>query len=163
MSKLRRSRARGLENQHVFESVGQMVLAANNVANAQVHSVCTGSQVISRHAVAAQQRKVLDVGGRLHLLAVHCVGKSHQLPALPRHAKTQSKWFSRGGAAVALGSGEVSHSGIEKPSLLRAGSLGLSGMCRRKIAIGKSLLENSFGHAAMKLDALGLLVFFVPH
>src|SRR6202040_425289 len=94
--------------------------------------------------------------------AVHRIGKSHQLPALARHAKTQSKWFSRGGAAVALGRGEVPHSGIEKPSLLRARSLAFSGMCRGKIAVGKSLLENSFGRAAVKLDALGLLVFFVP-
>src|SRR5260370_14816319 len=118
--------------------------------------------MISRHAVAEQQRKVFDVGGGLHLLAVHCVSKSHQLATLARHAKTQSKGFSRGGAAAALGRGEVSHSGIEKPSLLRARSLAFSGMCRRKIAVGKSLLENSLGHAAMTLDALGLLVFFFP-
>src|ERR1700686_3312096 len=155
MSKLRRRRARGLENQHVFESVGQMVLATNNVANAQVGIVCTGSQVISWHAVAAQQRKVFDVGGGLHLLAVHCVGKADQLPVLARHAKTQSKWFSCAGAAVALGRGEVSHSGIEKPSLLRARSLAFSGMCRRKIAVGRSLLEKSSGRAAMKSVALG--------
>src|SRR5258708_7810339 len=162
MSKLRRRRARGLENQPVFERVGQMVLAANNVANAQVGIVCTRSQVISRHAVAAQQSEVFDVGGGLHLLAVHCVSKSHPLAALARHAKTQTKWFSCGGAAARLGRREVTHYGIEKPSLRRAGSLAFSGMCRGKIAVGKPLLENSFGHAAMKLDAFGLLVFFVP-
>jgi len=33
---------------------------------------------------------------------------------------------------------------------------------RRKVAIGKSLGERSFGLLAMQLKALGLLVFFVP-
>ena len=67
MRELRRLDAERLENQHVLEGVGQMILAANDVADAQIGIVGAGGHVIGRHAVAAQQREIFDIGRRLSL------------------------------------------------------------------------------------------------
>ena len=61
-----------------------MILAANDVADAQVGIVGAGGQVIGRHAVAAQQREVLDIGSGFRLLAVDRVGEMRQ--CRPRRA-----------------------------------------------------------------------------
>ena len=50
-------RRRGFEDQLVLEGVGEMLLAADDVADAQVGVVGAVGQVIGGHAVAAQQRE----------------------------------------------------------------------------------------------------------
>ena len=79
-----------------------MILAANNVADAQVHVVGAGRHVIGRNAVAAQQREIFDVGRQLGLLAIHGVVKLHGVRTFARHAKPQHKWLARIGAALAF-------------------------------------------------------------
>ena len=79
-----------------------MILAANDVADAQVDIVGAGRHVISGNAVAAQQREILDVGGQLGLLAVDRIVKLHRVRALARHAKAQHEWLARIGAALAF-------------------------------------------------------------
>ena len=78
MRELRRLETGGFENQYMFVRIRQMVLAANDVADAQVGVVGARGQVIGRHAVGAQQGEVFDVGAGLHLLAVNRVGKAHR-------------------------------------------------------------------------------------
>ncbi len=70
MRELRRLQARSAENQDVFERVGEMILPAHDVADAQIGVVGAGGQMIRRAAIAAQQREVFDVGGHLRLLAI---------------------------------------------------------------------------------------------
>ena len=55
------------KDQHVLEGVGQMILPADDVADAQIGIVGAGGQMIGRHAVAAQQREILDVGRRFSI------------------------------------------------------------------------------------------------
>ena len=62
--------AGGLEDQDVLEGVGEVVLAADDVADAQIHVVGAGCQVVGGHAIAAQEGEILDIGGGFGLLAV---------------------------------------------------------------------------------------------
>src|SRR5258708_27110401 len=86
MGKLRWRAAGGFEDEDVFESVGEMILPADDVGNAQVGVVRTGSQMISRHAVGAQQREVFNVCRQLYLFAVDGVGETYRLAAFARDA-----------------------------------------------------------------------------
>src|ERR1017187_3308746 len=92
-----------------------MVLAADDVTDAQVGVIRAGSQVISRHAIAAQQREVLDIRRGFDLLAVDGVAKAHVGGAIARHAEAQHKRLSGRGAPVALGGGKLPHARIEQP------------------------------------------------
>ena len=59
----------GAENQDVFERVGQMVLTAHDVADAQVDIVGAGGQMVGGRAVAAEQGEILDVVDGFRLVA----------------------------------------------------------------------------------------------
>ena len=75
VSKLWRLDACRPENQNVFERVGQVILTANDVTNAQIGVVGAGSQVISGSAITAQEREVFDIVERFFLLAINQIGK----------------------------------------------------------------------------------------
>src|ERR1039458_8375517 len=105
MRELRRRAAGSLEDQHVLISIREMVLPPDDVRDAEVGIVGTGSEVVGRHAVGTEQGEIFDIGRRLHLLAIDRVAKSHHLPGLARYAKTQCKWLSRCGAPVAFRAG----------------------------------------------------------
>ena len=115
MRKLRRLGAQSLENQHVLEGVGEMILAANNVADAQVHIVGAGRHVVHRHAVAAQQREIFDIGREFGLLAINGVLKLHGVRAIAGHAKSQNKRLAGIGATLAFFRRKLAHPGIEEP------------------------------------------------
>ena len=70
MREMRRLDAGRVENQNVLERVGEMILPADNVADAEIGVIGAGGQMIRRRAVAAQKREVLDIGGGFRLLAV---------------------------------------------------------------------------------------------
>ena len=97
-----------------------MILAANDVADAQVGVIGAGGQMIGRHAVAAQQGEVFDLIGQLGLLAIDGIDKAQDAVVAAGHAEAQRKGFPGGGAAVALGAREIAHAGIEEPCALRA-------------------------------------------
>ena len=105
----RRGEAGGFEDEHVFEGVGEMVLAADDVADAEVGIVGAGGQVVGRHAVAAQQGEVFDVGGGFGLVAVDAVGEAHVRDGVAGDAEAQGEGFAGGGAAVAFRGGEIAH------------------------------------------------------
>src|SRR5437588_7361596 len=102
MGKLRRCTPCRLENQNMFESVCEVVLPTNDVADVHVGVVSAGCQVVGRHSIAAQKREVFDVCGSLSLLTVNSIYKTHVLRPVTRHAKTQGKRFSRCRPPVAL-------------------------------------------------------------
>ena len=162
MRELRRRTAGGFEDQHVFESIGEMVLAADDVGDAQVGVVGAGGEVVSRHAVGAQQGEVFDVGGGLYLLAVNRISKSHDLP--PSRGTRKRK--ANGSPAAARRSlsalREFARARIEQPGSLRARFFGVPGVSRSEVAVGKAFLENRPRGLAVQIDALGLFVFFVP-
>ena len=97
-----------------------MVLAADDVGDAQVGVVGAGGEVVGGHAVGAQQGEVFDVGGGFYLLAVDRISKSHDLLTLARHAKAQRKRLAGCGAAVTFRFGKFARAGIEQPSSLCA-------------------------------------------
>ncbi len=102
MSELGQGGGDGFEDQRVLEGVGEVVLAANDVADAQVGVIGAGGHVVSRHGVGAEQGEVLDIGGGLGLWAVDGVVEADDSFRLARHAKAQGEGLVTGGAAVAL-------------------------------------------------------------
>ena len=69
--------AGGVEDQLVLEGVGEVLLAADDVRDAQVGVVGAVGQVIGGHAVAAQQGEILDIGVGFGLIAVDGIGELH--------------------------------------------------------------------------------------
>src|SRR5689334_18947660 len=140
-----------------------MVLSADDVADLEVGVVGARRQVIGRHAVRAEKREVFDVVGGLRRLAINGVFESNCALRVARNFEAQRERLTGIGAAITLFARQVAHVGVEEPCTLRgARSLGIAFMRGRKVTIGKAFLEDSFGHIAMKLKALGLFVLFVP-
>src|SRR5260370_28270097 len=109
------------KDQDMFVGVRKMVLTANDMTDSQVHIVGTGSEVVGRHAVGAEEREVFDIIGGFDLLAVHGVGETDLFSQTAGHAETKGEGLSGSSAAVALGAGEVAHAGVEEPGLIGAG------------------------------------------
>ncbi len=150
------------EDEHVLESVGEMVLPADDVADAQVGVVGAGSQVIRRHAVGAEQREILDIGGGLGLLAVDAIGEAHGAFGVARDAVAQGEGLARGGTAVALGGRQLAHVGVEEPRALGARARSLSGLRGSEIAIGQAFAENGVGQLAVQGEAFRLAILLIP-
>ena len=89
------------EDQDVFEGVGQVVLAADDVRDFQIRIVGAGCHVVGRHPVAAKQGEVLDVGGGAGLGAVDGVGEADLGDGFPGNAEADDKRLPGSGAAVA--------------------------------------------------------------
>ena len=139
-----------------------MVLATNDVADAQINIVGARRQVIRRHAVAAQQGEVFNVVSCLHLLAVHGIGET-DLPAMAAgHAEAQGKGLAGCGAVITFLARQLPHAGIEEPGHSNAGFLAVTRVSRSKVAVGEPLLENGLGDLPVQSQPLGLLVFLVP-
>ena len=62
-----------LKNQDVLERVGEVILAAHYVADAEINVIGAGGEVIGRGAVAAEEREIFDISGWSGLLTVDCV------------------------------------------------------------------------------------------
>src|SRR5690242_8287092 len=91
-----------LEDQYMLERVGEVVLSADDVVDTQIGIIRTRSQMIGGHAIAAQKGKILDIGRRLHLLAVNRICEADLLISVAWDAKPQCKRLSRLGAAFAF-------------------------------------------------------------
>src|SRR6202140_5882096 len=142
MGKLRGREGGGFEDQYMLVGVREMVLAANDVADAQIRIVGAGGQVVGRHAIGAQEREVLNVSGGLHLLAINGIGETHDTSSLARPAIAQSEGLSRGGATIAFLARKFPHAGIEQPSPLRARSLTVARVRGREIPVGQAFLKD---------------------
>ena len=92
--------AEALEDEQVLEGVGEVILAADDVADAEIGVVGAGGEVVGRHAVRAQQGEVFDLVGELWLRAVDAIDKSQHAALAARHAIAQRERLARGGAAV---------------------------------------------------------------
>src|SRR5271154_4038513 len=98
MGELRRLEICGAEDQDVFEGVGQVVLTAYDVADAEVDVIGAGSQVIGWRAIAAEKREVFDIGGGFRLLAVDMVCKADVFGCIARNAESQNELLAGCGA-----------------------------------------------------------------
>jgi len=106
MGELGRVGAGALENKNVFVGVGEVVLAADDVADAEVDIVGAGSEVVGGHAVGAEEGEVFDVGGRFELVAIDGVVEAHCFGGVRGTRKRRAKVspaaarrsLSRGGA-----------------------------------------------------------------
>src|SRR5471030_1452003 len=85
------SNARGLENQNVLVGIREVVLAANDVADAKIRVVGAGGQMIGGHAIGAQQGEVFDIGEGLGLFAIDAVVEAHLAIAAMGHAESQGE------------------------------------------------------------------------
>ncbi len=101
MGELRRLDAQALEDQQMLEGVGEVILAADDVADAQIGVVDAGGEVVRRHAVRAQQREVFDLVGELGLRAVDAVGEAQRAVLAAGDAIAERERLATGGAAVA--------------------------------------------------------------
>ena len=75
---VRKLRYRGpqrLKNQNMLERVRQMVLAADDMADAQIGVIGARCQMIRWHPVRTQQREVLNVVAGFRLIPVNAVLK----------------------------------------------------------------------------------------
>ncbi len=119
MRELRGCVAGGFEDQEVLEGVGEVLLTAHDVADAEVDVVGAGGEMVGGHAVAAEEREVFDVGGRFGLLAVDEVFDGDAVAGVARDAETDYEVFARGGAAVAFVAGNFALAGVEEPGAVR--------------------------------------------
>ncbi len=148
-------------------SVGQVILAANDVADAEIGVVGARGEMVSGHAVGARQGEVLDLVGELLLLTINSIDKAQSAARAAGDAIAEGERLARGGAAVTLLAGKIAHTGIREPGALRGGLLvssrvGGGRVGGGEVAIGKALGENGFGLPAVQGKAFGLLVLFVP-
>ena len=154
--------AGGVEDQLVFEGVGEVLLAADDVGDAQVGVVGAVGEVIGGHAVAAQQGEILDIGVGLGLFAVDGIVELDVAFAVVGHAEAQGEGFAGGGAAVAFFARKFAHAGIAEPGSVGAGFLAIAALGEGEIAVGQAFFEDGLGHVAMQGEAVGLFVLFVP-
>ncbi len=162
MRELGRLDAEGLEDQQVLEGVGEVILAADDVADAQIGVVDAGGEMVGGHAVRAQQREVFHLVGELGLRAVDAIGKAQGAALAARNAIAEGERLAGSGAAVAFFARQFAHAGIEEPGALRGGLVAVARVGRGEVAIGKALGEDGFGLLAVQGEPFGLLVLFVP-
>ena len=97
--------------------------------------------MIGRHAVAAQQGEILDIGVGFGLFAIDGVGEVHVAVAIAGDAEAQGEGLAGGGAAVAFFARKFAHARVEEPGALRAGLLAIAAVGEGEIAIGQALLR----------------------
>ena len=103
-----------------MKRVGEVVLAADDVADAQVGVVGAGAEVVGGHAVAAQEGEILDIGGGFGLRAVDGVGELDVADGLAGDAEAERERLAGGGAAVAFRARDFAHPGVEEPGFALA-------------------------------------------
>ena len=126
MGELGRRGAEAFKDEQMLEGVGQVILAADNVADAEIGVVGARGEMVSGKAVRPQQGEVLYLVGELWLRAVDAVHKSQHTALAAGHAIAQRKRLACGGAAVGLFARHLAHAGIREPGALRGGLMSSS-------------------------------------
>jgi hypothetical protein len=76
-----------------------MLLAADDVRDAQIGVVGAVRQMIGRHAVAAEEGEIFNISVGFGLIAIHGIVEFHVADAVVRHAEAQGERFAGRGAA----------------------------------------------------------------
>src|SRR5580704_14610913 len=121
MRELGRRGAGGFEDQYMLEGVSQMILAADDMADAELDIIGAGSHVISGDTIAAQQRGVLDLSRGFRLVAIHVVMKLDAARGVAGDSETQYEGFAGVGAPLALLGRQLPHAGVEQPWTVAVG------------------------------------------
>src|SRR5271170_783350 len=114
MRELRRPSARSFEDKHVLIGVREMVLTANDMADAQVDVIGARCQMVSRHSVGPKQSEVFDVVRRFALLSVNRVIEAHRLAGSSWNTEAKRERLSSCGPAIAFRAGKLTHPRIEE-------------------------------------------------
>jgi len=157
--------AGGAEDEDVLERVGEVVLTADDMGDAEVDVVSTGREVVGRGAVAAEEREVFDVFGGFGLVAVDGIVELDVFGGVARDAEADDEFFAGGGAAVAFLGGHFALAGIGAPGtggVLGVVLFGASGVGRSEVAIGEAFGEDGLGELFVEGEALGLAILLVP-
>src|SRR5580658_7905356 len=162
MRKLRRLGACAFEDEHVLVGVGEMVLAANNVADAEVDVVGAGGEVVGGHAVGTKEREVFDVVGGFGLLAVDRIMEANLPDCSTWNTKAKREGFSGRDPPIALRARKFAHARVEEPGLIGSGFLAVAGVGGGEVAVSQALLKDGVGNLAVQGQPFGLLVLFVP-
>jgi hypothetical protein len=101
MGELGRRDAEGLEDEQVLEGVGEVILAADDVGDAEIGVVGAGGEVVGWKAVRPQQGEVFDLVGLLGLLAIDGVGEAQGAALVAGDAIAEGEGLAGGSAAVA--------------------------------------------------------------
>ncbi len=160
--KLRRLGAESLEDQNMLERIRQVILAAHDVADAQVGVIGTGGQVIGRRAVAAQKGEVLDVGGLLGLVSVDAVVKANVASGFARNSEAPHERLAGSRAPIAFLTRQFTHAGVKKPRSAGAGFFAFVALSRREVPVGGAFPGDDFGRFPVQLQALRLAILLVP-
>ena len=156
-------RAEGLEDEDVFEGVGEVVLAADNVGDAQVGVIGAGGQMVGRHAVGAQEGEVFDVVTGLGLVAVDGVLEGDNAAGFAGDAEADDERLASRGPAVGLFLRHFALAGVGAPGLAVEGFFFVGGRCGgSEVAVGETFVEDGLGGLAVKVEAVGLPIVFVP-
>ena len=125
MRELGRVGTDAFKDEDVLEGVGEMVLAANNLGDAQIGIVDAGREVIGRvfrPTPLTQEGEVFDLVGWLGHGTVDGVVELDDAVLAAGDTIANSERLSGGGAAIGFFTGEFAHAGVEEPSSLRGGA-----------------------------------------
>ncbi len=145
----------------MLEGVGEVVLTAHDVGDAEVDVVGAGGEVIGGRAVAAEEREVFDVVRRFGLIAEDGVGEGYGFAS--GDAVTEHEGLAGGGAGVGLVAGHFAHAGIRLPGSGELGCVGiLGGLGGGEVSVGKAFGEDVFGQLLVQVEAVRLTIMLVP-
>src|ERR1035441_8379902 len=109
MGELGRLASGAFEDKDMLVGVRKMVLAADDVADAEVDVVGAGCQVVSGHAIGAQQREILNVVGKFDLLSKFRSIKAPLFAVAPRNSEAERESLSSGSSPIALDARKFAH------------------------------------------------------
>src|SRR5215472_9805548 len=127
----------------MLEGVGEMVLAANDVADAEIGIVGTGGEMVCRIAIGAEQGEIFDVDASFNLLSIDRIievdrqfvfvksdSRRRLSPHCPvaGHTKAKGERLAGSRPAVAFLAGKFAHPGIKEPRTLSTRPLAVAGM-----------------------------------
>ena len=121
MRELRRCRTEGLEDEQMLKSVGEVILAADDVADAEIGVVDAGGEVVSGESIGTKLGEVFDLGGELGLLTVDAVSEAESAVLAAGDTIAEGEGLTGGGAVVRFFRGQFAHAGVEEPGALTGG------------------------------------------
>jgi len=162
MGELGRLDAQSLKDEQVLEGVGEVILASDDVADAEIGVVNAGGEVVGGHRIRAQEGEVFNLVCEFGLRTVDAVSEMQGAALATGDTIAEGEGLAGGGATIRLFAGELRHAGIEEPGTLRGGLIVIPSVGGGEVAIGKAFGEDCFSRLAVEVKALGLLVLFVP-
>ena len=139
-----------------------MILAADDVADAQIRVVGTRCHVIGGQCVAAEQREILNVGGGFRLFSVDQILEHHCIARLARHTIAHHEGFAGRRTTIAFFPRHRAHFGMKQPVALGMRFLFRVHRQGCEIPVREPFCENLIRQLPVQIQPLGLPVKFIP-